>query len=166
MSSKKRHVMYLNIEKSETPSLPDVKLITTADGRNLGHLMYEAYQGTVDYEGETLDESIQEIEGTLVGKYGDLIEQASLMAVDSGKIVSAVIFVSYKKEGMPLLAFTMTHPDYRGRGLSQKLIKLAANNLANIGHAKCCLVVTDGNQPAQSIYEKLGFTYKQVSESR
>lgn len=159
MSNKKRHVMYLDIQNNSVAPL-NVKNITLAEGTDLGRLMYDSYQGTIDYEGETLEESIQEINGTLSGKYGDLIESASLYVSEAGKIISSVIFVFYKKEDMPLLTFTMTHPDHRGKGLSQKLIKLAVNNLGNLGYKRCCLVVTDGNQPAQSIYEKLGFAYK------
>jgi hypothetical protein len=38
----------------------------------LGTLMVEAYQGSIDYQGETVDQSIEEVRKTLLGKYGKL----------------------------------------------------------------------------------------------
>ncbi len=157
--TKKRHLMYFDLQKAtETPDL-EASIITSADKEKLGELMYEAYQGTIDYGGETLDEAIQEISGTLDGKYGELISIPSLKIEQNGIAIAATIFVFFEKEQMPLLSFTMTHPQYKGKGLAQKLLKQGLRDLKNLGYKNCCLVVTEGNQPAQMIYEKLGFTY-------
>lgn len=155
MSNKQRHLMYMKLQKLAVQPVVKAKIISQSDFVVLGSLMYESYKGSIDYEGETLEESIQETKETLAGKYGELNAPSSFVAIEDGKAVAAVIFVSYQKENMPLLAFTMTHPKYQNRGLSQGLIKMSINSLVEQGYEQCCLVVTD--QPAQSIYEKLGF---------
>lgn len=132
--------------------------MTTADGELLGHLMYHSYLGTIDYDGETLDQAIQEMSETLTGKYGKVNFPASLAVIDGGTAVAAVIFVDHAKLGMPLLAFTMTHPKFQGRGLAQGLITSCLRNLQEQAFAECCLVVTKGNRPAEDIYKKLGFS--------
>ncbi len=132
--------------------------MTQADGPLLGQLMYSSYQGTIDYEGETLEQSIQEMTDTLKGKYGEVNFPASLVVTDGDIAVAAVIFVYFVKQDMPLLTFTMTHPKYQGRGLAQGLIKSCLRSLYDQSFKQCCLVVTEGNRPAQDIYHKLGFT--------
>lgn len=137
-----------------------VRLIRHSDTVLLGVLMFEAYQGTVDYAGETLDQSIGEIEETLNGKYGPVIWEASFIVMSGQKAISAIVFVHFEKEKMPLLAFTMTHPEFKGQGYSKKLIGRSLGQLTKMKIDECCLVVTEGNQPAQGIYERLGFQYK------
>lgn len=149
--------MYLNIEKQNLNSSFNARSILKADYHSLGSLMLEAYRGTVDYDGESLEDSISEMKGTLEGKYGNLIGQASYVIEESGTNAAAVIFTFNEKEKMPLLTFAMTHPSFKNKGMSKYLIKKSLNSLLDLGYKKCFLVVTDGNQPAQSIYEKMGF---------
>lgn len=130
------------------------------DAESVGTLMYEAYRGTVDYDGETLAQSVDEITSTLNGKYGRVISEASYAVFEGSEAASAVIFVFFEKSNMPLLAFTMTNPKFQGRGYTTALVKRGMNALVDLGYTECCLYVTDGNQPAQSIYEKLGFSYQ------
>ena len=160
--SNKRHVMYKKLEKLQVTPPNNLRTITEMDAVALGHLMYASYKGTIDYEGETLEQSIQEMSETLSGKYGELNCSASLMILEGDKAIAVVIFVFYNKEEMPLLAFTMTHPDHQGKGLSQSLIKTCLSILHDQGSEQCCLVVTEGNQPAQGIYQKMGFSLSKV----
>jgi GNAT superfamily N-acetyltransferase len=143
-------------ETTQFPEVPEAIQISSLDSEILGNLMHAAYQGALDYEGESIEQSIQEVKETLDGKYGKVLWEASLRIAES----SAVIFVFFEREKMPLLAYTMTHPDAKAQGLAKKLIQLGISKLSEMNYPKCCLVVTEGNQPAQSIYEKLGFQYK------
>ena len=150
-----RLLMFKNLQRQDSEI--SAELVRTEDAQALGLLMFESYQGTIDYDGETLEQSIQEMQETLNGKYGKLLNENSYVIYENGLAVSAVIFVFFSKENMPLLAFNMTHPTFKGRGLSQKLIAKGLNSLIDSGYQNACLVVTEGNQPAQMIYEKLGF---------
>jgi hypothetical protein len=91
---------------------------------------------------------------------GSFIPEASFVVISEKRAISAIVFVHFEKENMPLLAFTMTHTDFKGKGLSKKLIGLSLNQLEIMNFQECCLVVTEGNQPVQGIYEKLGFVYR------
>ena len=59
--------------------------------------------------------------------------------------------------GKPLLSFSMTHPSLKNQGYSTKLIKHSINSLINNRYDELYLVVTEGNDPAQHLYYKLGF---------
>lgn len=131
--------------------------IQEADIDALGHVMYEAYLGTIDYNGETLDEAKSEIRETFQGKYGKIIASACFLTEENLRITSAAVFSWYEKEQMPLLTFTMTRASHKGQGLATKLLKNGLVALAKEGYSNCCLAVTEGNEPAISIYKALGF---------
>ena len=49
------------------------------------------------------------------------------------------------------------HPDYRRRGIAESLIESLIRELKNRGSHALMLEVRDSNEPAISLYEKLGF---------
>lgn len=59
-------------------------------------------------------------------------------------------------EMLPLLAFAVTEPDYRGRGLGSQLIEEALVRLDAAGVRELHLAV-DRENPARRLYERLGF---------
>ncbi len=121
--------------------------------------MYASYLGTVDYEGETLEETLAAAESTLEGQYGAIIFDASFIAFQKDKETFAIavsVLTDFEKTG-PLLAFALTHPEFQKKGLSGHLIKLSTNSLNQLNQPKISLVVTSTNEPAVSLYRKLGF---------
>ena len=122
----------------------------------LGEVMYEAYLGTIDYDGESKEDAAEEMKGTLAGKYGKPISSACLL-IGEEEVASAIIYTWYEEEKMPLLTFSMTRASEKGKGYAKKLIKESLMRLKEDGYAECCLFVTDGNEPAISIYKKIGF---------
>jgi ribosomal protein S18 acetylase RimI-like enzyme len=157
---KQRHKLYLTIEHQDLDEKFISRNITHSDYQSLGKLMLEAYKGTIDYEGESLEDSVTEIKGTLEGKYGVFIESASYLIEN----VAAVIFTINGEENLPLLTFAMTHPSFKNKGMSKHLIRKGFNSLLSLGYKECFLVVTDGNQPAQSMYERMGFKLSKTKE--
>lgn len=133
------------------------KPISENDAERLGEIMFEAYKGTIDSEGEALEDAIGEVKETLSGKYGKFLWNASMMAEVDSVPAAAIIFTWSEKDNMPLLAFSMTHSKFKGRGLATALIKAGLNKLTESHYEECCLVVTNGNEPAFSIYKKIGF---------
>lgn len=148
-------------ELKELPDVPDLILrnLQKTDGKELGKLMYASYLGTVDYEGETLEETLAAAESILEGQYGAIIFDASFIAFQENKHNSAIaasVVTDFEKTG-PLLAFSLTHPDFQKKGLAGHLIKLSTNSLNKLNQPNISLVVTSTNQPAVSLYRKLGF---------
>ena len=131
--------------------------VAPADLTQIGELMYDSFLGTIDYEGETLEDAISEVVEVFKGKYGAVINDACLCVKENEVIISAVVFTWHERENMPLLAFTMTRSSHKGRGFAKNLLRAGFSELFGIGHAQCCLVVTKGNEPAMSIYKSFGF---------
>jgi ribosomal protein S18 acetylase RimI-like enzyme len=137
----------------------NLRLLQETDGKLLGELMYASYLGTVDYEGETLEETIAEAEATLGGKYGAVFFNASYIAFQKDDQTSAIgvtVVSDFEKTG-PLLAFSLTLPAFQKRGIAALLIKISSDSLNKMALPKISLVVTSSNQPAMSLYRKLGF---------
>ena len=128
--------------------------IQIKDAQNIAHLMNESYKDTIDYEGETLEQCVNETMETLTGKYGEFMDFSSFLIEDTGRIQSASIVTCY--QGKPLLAFSMTMPDLQRKGLAGFLIERSVDALFKNGYAELFLVVTEGNL-AEKLYKKLGF---------
>ena len=139
-----------------------VAQVAPCDGvsiESLAALMVDAYDGTVDWE-DGDDEAVAETElrATLEGKYGTFLSAASGVIVDEvGKPISA-LFVS-NLEGLATILFVCTAKNAGGRGMASKLIRNAGYRLNEMGIEEVSLFVSEEN-PARSLYEKLGFTEK------
>jgi GNAT superfamily N-acetyltransferase len=155
--AKIRIKMKMRLERQAVDDQWLIREISNDDAESLGYLMLEAFRGTIDYEGETLTESIAEITDTLNGKYGPFLDRCSFLIEKDGAVVSAVIVTFYEEMMLPLLAFAMTHPDFRNQDMSSHLIKRSINALLDEGYDEAYLVVTEGNGPAVHMAEKIGF---------
>ena len=131
------------------------RTITAEDIEALASLMLASYTGTIDYDRETLEDALFEIRGVFQGKSGSLEELTSFAIEEGGRLVSAIIITLW--QGKPLVAFSMTHPEFKNRGMATYLLKSAINALLTFNHKDLYLMVTDGNEPAQHVFEKLGF---------
>jgi ribosomal protein S18 acetylase RimI-like enzyme len=129
--------------------------IDPSDVPALGTLMLAAYRGTVDDEGETEADAVAEVERTLSGEYGPFQDDCSF-AVDEGHRVLGASMISLW-EGEPILTFVVVHPDVKRRGLGTFLLATSGNALVRAGFAHLDLFVTEENEPAVSLYRKIGF---------
>jgi ribosomal protein S18 acetylase RimI-like enzyme len=132
-----------------------IRELRPEDAEVLGALMYQAYRGTVDDEGETLEQSVEEARGALGGKYGELLTRSSFVIEADSKPVSVTLVTLW--EGRPLLAFLLTHPDHQGQGMGTYLVRRTIAALLDQGFGEVDLFVTRANEPAVRIYERLGF---------
>lgn len=65
----------------------------------------------------------------------------------------------YAREGRCHLGRLVIHPDRRGQGLGAGLISsLATMGSAELGAQECSLFVSNNNERAERLYERLGFT--------
>lgn len=149
--------MKCDLSEWNTGMTPGMRKISLSDSKVLGEVMYEAYKGTIDYSGETIEEAGKEVEETLNGKYGKIIEDACLLIEENGQVASALIFNWFEEKQLPLLTFSMTRASCKGKGNAKKLLKAGLTVLNKAGYSECCLFVTEGNEPAISIYKALGF---------
>jgi ribosomal protein S18 acetylase RimI-like enzyme len=129
--------------------------MSRSDAPALGRLFPAAYLGTVDYEGESVEDAIAVVAGAFDGEYGELIASASMLLEQDGQPLSASVVTTWR--GRPLLAFAVTHPDRKNEGLSRICTTSAMQALALAGYRELDLFVTAANAPARALYRRLGF---------
>ncbi len=128
---------------------------TDRDIEDLGRLMYRAYVGTIDYQGETLEDSIAEVRKTYAGEYGPFDAEHSCVAERAGQLVSATLVTHWQSR--PFVAFTMTDPAFARQGLGRATLQRAMWLLHADGESELRLVVTVANEAARRLYESLAF---------
>ena len=134
-----------------------VRRIRPGDEPGLAQLMLEAYRGSADDEGATLEDALKETRALLSGRYGRLLWEHSFLVEEGGEALFLCASLVTSFEGAPLLAFSMTRPSHKRQGLASALILESARSLSEAGHEKLLLFVTEENVPARTLYEKLGF---------
>ena len=125
------------------------------DLQALANLMLAAYQGTVDYTGESLDDAAQEIAKTFAGGYGVFLARYSYVVERESTLVSASLVT--RLEGRPLLAFAMTAPHWKRKGLAKATIGNVMQDLFEAGDTELQLALHARNQTALDLYLGLGF---------
>lgn len=133
------------------------RCVESTDADDLAILLYAAFRGTIDDEGETLADARKEIGKTFAGEYGLWLPECSFVLEQGDLLASACLISWYSPSESPFVVFTMTQPEYKGEGMARYLLKRSINALITRGYSHLELLVTDGNAPAQGLYASLGF---------
>ncbi len=134
------------------------RAVAESDKESLAVLLYAAYRGTIDDEGDSFADALVEIEKTLRGDYGRFLPECSFVVEEGEFLASACLVTFFEPHNAPLVVFLMTRPEAKRRGLAHGLLERSMNALLDAGYERLTLVVTDGNEPAQGLYRQLGFT--------
>jgi GNAT superfamily N-acetyltransferase len=156
----KRLKMVLSLSSPLPGPSIDCRAVSNADAPALADLMLDAYRGTVDYNGETLEDARSEIDRTMAGAYGRFLSDCSFVAANTGVLQSACLITLLNEDSpdvVPLLAFSVTRPAAQRRGLASGLIRRSAGVLRATGLTRLVLAVTAANLPARRVYDRLGF---------
>ncbi len=153
--SRRRMALDLLRELPEQREAVAGRPLAESDAPALAELMLAAFRGTVDDEGEDIDQARDDVRRTFEGGYGPLLWPASFVIDDGAALLSASVITYWK--GSPLLSFSVTQPRAGRTGLASALISQSARTLAGQGHTRLELFVTRGNGPAERLYDKLGF---------
>lgn len=121
----------------------------------IAEAMYDAYEDTIDYEGENLSQTIDELKRLFTGSYGPLMEEASYLIMEGKNVVSALLTCLYR--GEPTITYTFTRKEAQRLGYATALIAKAEQELYRKGFHSLFLYVTLENTPAIRLYESLGF---------
>lgn len=139
-----------------TPEGISLRVPCTEDRDALAELMLDAYQGTVDDEGESIEDARTEVDQLLAGDYGEPMLEMSIIALAGGTLASAALITRLK--GVPFLAFSMTAAVHKRRGFARVCLEHAIDALRAGGYSTLALEVTTGNAPAERMYREMGFT--------
>lgn len=136
----------------DTPDDVTVRAVSREDLDGLARLMLDAYIGTIDYEGEDLDDAMDEVE-TFFDDGQSLLDR-SLVVEAEGSIVSAILVSIY--EGEPFIGYVMTLPSHKNHGLARLATTIALENLATDGDERAVLYITEGNVASEALFRSVG----------
>lgn len=115
----------------------------------------DAYKDTVDYEGETFDQTVDEIRRVYQGSYGPFMQDSSFLFMEDGMVRAGVLVCLYREE--PTITYTFTRKKDQRLGYATLLINRAAFELYKRGFHSLYLYVTVENTDALRLYESMGF---------
>lgn len=153
--TRERNKMKLLLSWQQIEQRDDCRTVSTGDIIAVSQLMVDAYRGTIDDNGETLEDAIKMTQDTFAGEIGPFLKDCSWLIERDGKVLACTLVTLWSEE--PLLAEVLTHPSAQNQGLGAFLIKKSCAALYGHGYSDLTLFVTQGNLPAQHLYEKLGF---------
>ena len=137
----------------DLPSNLTVRTPTKDDRLALADLMMSAYIGTIDYDGETHDQAVQEVDGWFDR---DTYLATSRVAVDSGgEIVAAILNSTWDEVAM--VGYVMTSAERKGEGIASALVDLAVDAMLDDDFDEVTAWITDGNLPSEAIFARAGF---------
>lgn len=153
--SRQRLKLALPLTPSALERSAEIRLVTVADRRPLAELLIAAYSGTIDDDGETPEQALGEIDRTLGGAYGPFLASCSFVVERDGALLAASLITRWQET--PLLAFVIVAPHVQRQGLAEQVLRYSMAELWEQGESTLSLFVTDGNTPAQRLYDRLGF---------
>lgn len=151
----RRSYMRAVLQERSDVDVQGLRCPTNVDIDALGRLMYRAYLGTIDYEDESPEQSVQEIHKTFRGDYGPFDPEHSSVVERLGRLVSATLITRW--QGRPFVAFTMTDPGFARQGLARATLERSMRLLHQDGERELRLMVTLENEAARTLYESLSF---------
>ena len=137
------------------PAIDGLRLPSYADVQQLASLMYSAYRGTIDDEGESEADALLEVQKTYAGAYGSFVPSCSAVVERGNRLLSATLVTRWQDQ--PFVAFSMTEPNSKRTGLARACMMAAMSRLHAAGEHELHLVVTLANLPAFNLYTSLGF---------
>lgn len=131
------------------------RVVELDDLDKIAWTMLDAYRDTVDYEGETYDETLAELKNVVNDGYGKYLAEASFLIEHNDEIASAILINLYK--GKPLITYVFTAKKFLNHGHATSLINRSIKALKDMGYNELTLYVTEENINALRLYKKLGF---------
>ena len=145
-------------EAPETASNLSLRDGASADLDALAVLMIDAYLGTIDYDGETLEDALNEVQAYQRGDRGGqaLLDQSRLAFVDE-ELVGACLASMWRERGVPVIAYVMTAAGWKGHSVAKLMLRMVLEGLAKAGYDEVRAVITEGNIPSERLFASFKF---------
>lgn len=131
---------------------PSTRSVRPDDADGLAHLMVDAYRGTIDYDGETIEDARAEVGSFFSHPGANLVH--SKLAEPDGSLRSACLVSTAL--GKPFVAYVMTHPQSKGKGVGTSVLRCSLRSLKQAGFHEVGAFITDGNVPSESMFRRVG----------
>jgi len=152
---RRRFMLAAPVRRRPVAPDPQARPPVPEDADALGDLLLEAYRGTLDDEGETSEDARRIARELFGGASGTFLWAVSEVTERDGRLVAATMVTLWQQ--LPFVAFMVTAPSHQRQGLARAGLVRAINRLAAGDETVVRLVVTQGNQRAEALYESLGF---------
>ncbi len=163
MFEKKRHEYIVDLNKSlwqmSPPRHPGARVrADMVTGRSsLADLMLSTYEGTIDHDGESLDDARAEID-----KYLDDTELTPLLNCSwiffaGSRLVSACLVSWWDSRRCPIIGYVITDPDWKNRGIAAELLQETLHSLLEHSYTLVRAVITEGNIPSERLFTRASF---------
>ena len=134
------------------PNGYEVREPAVGDSATLARLMMDAYVGTIDYEGETEQQALEEVAGYFAN---EAYLGVSRIALADGAIQSAMLIS--RLAGIPIVGYAMTRAAVKGQGLASALLDLSVVAVWGDGYEELRAFITEGNTPSEVVFTRSGF---------
>lgn len=160
----RRHEYALDLSALDRRGVPvtvphlELRAAQPTDSDALAELMLEAYRGTIDYDGETLEDAIDEVHAYLAGEGGgEPLMDASRLAYAGPTLAGACLASFWPEWGQPLIAYVVTRADWKNLGVGRQLLWSVLQAPREQGHREIRAFITEGNTPSERLFRRMGF---------
>ena len=129
-----------------------------SDVNALSELMIDAYQGTIDYAGESLEDAMSELQAYLKGRCGGppLLER-SCLAFAGPTLAGACLPSDWDIRPSAFIPYIMTRAKWKNLGVAQQVLRTVLHGLREDGHREVRTIITIGNTPSEKVFARMGF---------
>ena len=133
------------------PPVEGARPVVDGDRDALATLMLAAYRGTIDDEGEGIDDALDAVDEYLAG-----IVRPHSFVIETTDGVVAMCFVVVVRGRHYVDPIAVDARVKRG-GVGRALVALVLASLAAAGVTEVGATITDGNEPSERLFASLGF---------
>jgi L-amino acid N-acyltransferase YncA len=165
-----RSIYHLDLDKFVQPE-PELSLgyiiirsPQVIDQEDLARLMLDAYKGTIEDDGKTYEDTLNEVRAYLAGERGGPArEDCSKVYELRRRIVSACLVAEWTERQIPVIVHLMTAAEMKRHGLARSLLFTTLRSLRDLEYSEVQAMITDGNLPSEQLFAQFGF--KRVARS-
>lgn len=128
------------------------------DQQILADLMLDSYHDTIDYDSETIDDAVHEVESYFSGlRDNSTWLNLSWLGFVEDTLACASLASFWKDRNAPIIAYVMTASQWKGKHLATSGVLRSLNSLAENNHTRVYAVITEGNIPSERVFSRIGF---------
>ena len=129
---------------------------TIADQKILAELMLDSYRDTIDYDGETIEDAMHEVESYFSSQDSTWLKSSWLAFIEND-LACASLVGFWKDRNSPIIAYVMTASQHKGKRLATIGVSRSIESLTEKNYTKVYAVITEGNVPSERVFTRLGF---------
>jgi RimJ/RimL family protein N-acetyltransferase len=164
-----RNEYYLDLSEFAPAAAPstgteiELRAARPMDVPALAELMIDAYRGTIDYDDETIEDALGEVNAYMRGDRGGVpLLDVSQLAFLGGILVSACLVAEWDERQQPVIAYVMTRAKSKNQGFARRVLVSTLKKLKSDGYGGVRAVITEGNSASEHLFIDQGF--RRVSE--